>query len=686
MILLSLYTFLPETNIVKSVFYNNTTNELEARDAAIDLQVTPGIERTNNLRIGAIKHKETHLKSHLIAGDVLFDFSSFSSVPESYWEIYYNTFEPILKIIDRYLDLACWKLNKSQEFKEVCNCKQTGKRVFKFLNFIVDDIMEENDFVFNSDWFVPLSSQTANITNPNNNVTIFGGLTAFHSSIRDRLDVGNHVFDLLHEPLSSSKFDYIPESPASQQNKIKQEKQEQEQQENDLPAFTTMPTLTVFTPNDSISVNPDSLMNISFSVSSTDGLFLKKINFQDISLVDTSLYDFANYDINVSGDYLDKQNLTVMAFYVFSDTSFVLSENLVVYVNPVENPIELIAEAEMNYLKINESKYINTKAIFKNFITDVSQTDSLKIAIENTNIIEFINNKFIGKSEGMTSVEFSYMGKIDSVWFEVKDTLAIPDTIPSLLYPVNLSMNIELTDTLKWSNPSNTNFIDIQVATDSSFTELVYTNTVFNDSISVLSNLNKLSTYYWRVKAVGLGGESDWSEVWSFTTIPDSTRINLNSGWNLISTHIQPQVPDSMNNVLDDVAGNMLIAKDIAGAVYIPQYDINTIGKWDVTQGYQLYMSQADTLTVTGVEVIPSETPIQLSAGWNMISYLRKSEISAELAFASITDNNNLLIAKTLDGKVFIPIYNINTIGNLKPGVGYRVYLTTSDTLVYPDN
>lgn len=180
--------------------------------------------------------------------------------------------------------------------------------------------------------------------------------------------------------------------------------------------------------------------------------------------------------------------------------------------------------------------------------------------------------------------------------------------------------------------------------------------------------------------------------VWSFPNaigfiIKDSSfKIILNSGWNIISSYLQSFEPDSMNNVLDDVAGNMLIAKDISGDVYIPQYDINTIGKWDVTQGYQLYMTQTDTLSVTGVEVIPSETPIQLTVGWNMISYLRNSEISAELAFASITDNENLLIAKTLEGLVYIPSFQINTIGNMKPGVGYRVYVTTSDTLVYPDN
>jgi len=64
----------------------------------------------------------------------------------------------------------------------------------------------------------------------------------------------------------------------------------------------------------------------------------------------------------------------------------------------------------------------------------------------------------------------------------------------------------------------------------------------------------------------------------------------------------------------------------------------------------------------------------------------KRGENFPAFQFISITDNNNMLIAKTLEGLVYIPSYGINTIGNLKPGVGYKVYVTTSDTLVYPGN
>jgi len=177
---------------------------------------------------------------------------------------------------------------------------------------------------------------------------------------------------------------------------------------------------------------------------------------------------------------------------------------------------------------------------------------------------------------------------------------------------------------------------------------------------------------------------------WSVTTtIPSAAQpiqfINLIQGWNLISSYAKPTDPD-MNFVWSELINDVVVVKNNSGAVFIPQYDINQIGDWDVTQGYKVYMTESATLPIYGEIVIPTNTPISLTAGWNMIAYLRDSELSAELSFASITDNNNLLIAKTLDGAVYIPSFNINTIGNLKPGVGYKIYVTNIDTLIYPNN
>jgi hypothetical protein len=167
---------------------------------------------------------------------------------------------------------------------------------------------------------------------------------------------------------------------------------------------------------------------------------------------------------------------------------------------------------------------------------------------------------------------------------------------------------------------------------------------------------------------------------------PAVQKIFLQSGWNMSSSFRTPFSPDSMEYVCADVNESLVMAKNNFGGVYIPSYEINTIGKWDVTQGYQIYMTNDDTLVVKGLAVNPENTPIQLTSGWNMPAYLRNQPMDAVIAFASITDDENLIIAKDNDGKVYIPMFEINDIGNLKPGQGYLVYVSNNDNLIYPAN
>jgi hypothetical protein len=175
-----------------------------------------------------------------------------------------------------------------------------------------------------------------------------------------------------------------------------------------------------------------------------------------------------------------------------------------------------------------------------------------------------------------------------------------------------------------------------------------------------------------------------WYEV--DTNPKQNFAIPLKKGWNMISSNITPQEPDSLQFVTSNIKDNLIIAKNNIGDVYIPSYDINNIGKWDVTQGYQVYMTEVDTLIITGLSVNPIETHITLNQGWNMISYLRNSELDCETAFAGLTDNVNLVIVKDNYGNVYIPSYGINTIGNLVRGQGYQIYVLNADVLVYPGN
>jgi|GEM_PF-5749635 len=153
--------------------------------------------------------------------------------------------------------------------------------------------------------------------------------------------------------------------------------------------------------------------------------------------------------------------------------------------------------------------------------------------------------------------------------------------------------------------------------------------------------------------------------------------ITLKPGWSWISTNIAPKNP-AVDQVFSQIPGLSILING-AGQFYIPGV-INGIGDWQILDGYKLYVSSIDTLTVRG-ELSAPTTPIALAAGWNFISYLPKDSLDIETALASVF--TNIAIAKQDDGKFFIPGV-INAIGCMKMGRGYKLFVTDACTLTYP--
>jgi hypothetical protein len=127
-----------------------------------------------------------------------------------------------------------------------------------------------------------------------------------------------------------------------------------------------------------------------------------------------------------------------------------------------------------------------------------------------------------------------------------------------------------------------------------------------------------------------------------------------------------------------------VVLKTGTGQVYWPDIGLDAIGKWDYHQGYKIYLQGTDTLTVVGNEVVPEVTPLPLGQGWNLVAYLRNQMMPVEIALARL--GNALVIAKNNAGQVYWPAAGINTMGSMKPGQGYKLYLSQAATLVYPAN
>ena len=84
--------------------------------------------------------------------------------------------------------------------------------------------------------------------------------------------------------------------------------------------------------------------------------------------------------------------------------------------------------------------------------------------------------------------------------------------------PADGFLNADINQDLKWEhdNLSYTSY-DIEIATDSAFTNIIESNTVISNSYIAL-NLNPFTTYYWRVKPKNICGEGNFNTAFSFTT------------------------------------------------------------------------------------------------------------------------------------------------------------------------
>jgi hypothetical protein len=168
--------------------------------------------------------------------------------------------------------------------------------------------------------------------------------------------------------------------------------------------------------------------------------------------------------------------------------------------------------------------------------------------------------------------------------------------------------------------------------------------------------------------------------------IPVTHNIHLSTGWNLISSYTDVFGTRNFANMFDAISTSVNIAKDGYGNMYIPSQSINTIGNWHYVYGYSVNMSQSAILSITAPKLRPENIGFGFDeTGWHLIGYLRDNPMSAPIALASV--NEDMFIAKNNVGGIYSPVYGINTLGNLVPGQGYWVYLTSENAnITYPAN
>jgi photosystem II stability/assembly factor-like uncharacterized protein/Leucine-rich repeat (LRR) protein len=88
---------------------------------------------------------------------------------------------------------------------------------------------------------------------------------------------------------------------------------------------------------------------------------------------------------------------------------------------------------------------------------------------------------------------------------------------PVLVSPSDNATDVALNVTLEWNAVSGATSYYLQVDDNSDFTSREIDNTISTVTHPAAS-LSGNTVYYWRVQAIGESGQSNWSEVWKFTT------------------------------------------------------------------------------------------------------------------------------------------------------------------------
>ena len=160
--------------------------------------------------------------------------------------------------------------------------------------------------------------------------------------------------------------------------------------------------------------------------------------------------------------------------------------------------------------------------------------------------------------------------------------------------------------------------------------------------------------------------------------------IVLSEGYSFVSSHIIAENPD-MLNILQNNLTNIEFVRNNEGQMLVKIWQtwVNNIGNWITTEAYLFKMNSDNQLTISGAHIDP-QTPINLTTGYQMISYLPAQPNNALDMLEGILEN--LHFVRNTGGFVIQkigPVW-VNSIGDMQPGEGYLVKMNAPDVLIYP--
>jgi hypothetical protein len=151
----------------------------------------------------------------------------------------------------------------------------------------------------------------------------------------------------------------------------------------------------------------------------------------------------------------------------------------------------------------------------------VTDTVSMANLVRDTTLTD--TTKTIASLSNMTDYYFRVKGKNEVGWgsFSGWNKFTTMVATPALISPANNAIDVTLTPILDWSDSPTATSYDMQLATDTGFTALVYNlDGLATSDFTVPVPLNNFTNYYWRARATNVNGTSTFSARFTFRTLP----------------------------------------------------------------------------------------------------------------------------------------------------------------------
>ncbi len=154
--------------------------------------------------------------------------------------------------------------------------------------------------------------------------------------------------------------------------------------------------------------------------------------------------------------------------------------------------------------------------------------------------------------------------------------------------------------------------------------------------------------------------------------------VSFPQGWSIFSFFVEPK-NKYLDSILAPLSDDIIIVKDYNGNVFIPNLNFNAIGELNNSEGYQIKMSNGNSLTIYGDYIFLDNHPIELPLGWYIMGYLKMYPTPIDILLSEIQES--IVIAKDGQGNAYLPTWNYNAIGNAVPGQGYQIKTNSSVVL-----